>query len=170
MIDIDWSRVRRGASGVSLTGSSGGSPAGVDTDFVPGRTRGQLEAMADKMPLRKITSPDDVAGHRKIRAGVAPVQVATGEMCQNRIIFKQLIMRGAIVAEDEGVLDSTWGGTLADMVTMTVFINDPRHGDAFVKIRSAKFEAGRYPASALLTVSTFARPGLVIEIQGVAVW
>jgi len=42
------------------------------------------------------TSPDDIEGHRKIREGVKPVQVATGEMCQNRIIFKQLIMRGAI--------------------------------------------------------------------------
>jgi len=27
---------------------------------------------------------------------VAPVKVATGEMCQNRILFKQFIMRGAI--------------------------------------------------------------------------
>jgi enamine deaminase RidA (YjgF/YER057c/UK114 family) len=52
---------------------------------------------------------------------------------------------------------------------MTVYINDPRHGDAFVKIRATQFEAGRYPASALLTVSNFARPGIVLEIQGVAV-
>jgi len=42
------------------------------------------------------TSPDDVEGHRTIRLGVAPVKVATGEMCQNRIVFKQLIMREAI--------------------------------------------------------------------------
>ena len=42
------------------------------------------------------TSPDDIEGHRVIREGVKPVKVATGEMCQNRIIFKQLIMRGAI--------------------------------------------------------------------------
>ena len=61
------------------------------------------------------------------------------------------------------------GGSLANVVTMTVYINDPRHGDAFVKIRGAQFEAGRYPASALLTVSNFARPGIVLEIQGVAV-
>ena len=27
---------------------------------------------------------------------MAPVKVATGEMCQNRILFKQFIMRGAI--------------------------------------------------------------------------
>lgn len=46
--------------------------------------------------IEEPTSPDDVEGHRKIRKGVAPVKVATGEMCQNRILFKQFIMRGAI--------------------------------------------------------------------------
>ena len=61
------------------------------------------------------------------------------------------------------------GGTLAHLVTMTVFINDPRHGDLFVKIRGEIFKDGRFPASALITVSQFARPGVLIEIQGVAV-
>jgi 2-iminobutanoate/2-iminopropanoate deaminase len=61
------------------------------------------------------------------------------------------------------------GGTLANLVTMTVFINDPRHGDAFVKIRSEFFKDGKFPASALLTIAHFARPGMLIEIQGVAV-
>ena len=46
--------------------------------------------------IEEPTSPDDIEGHRVIREGVKPVKVATGEMCQNRIIFKQLIMRGAI--------------------------------------------------------------------------
>ena len=61
------------------------------------------------------------------------------------------------------------GGTLANLVTMTVFINDPRHGDSFVNIRNAFFKDGKYPASALLTIAHFARPGMLIEIQGVAV-
>ncbi len=61
------------------------------------------------------------------------------------------------------------GGSLANLVTMTVFINDPRHGDAFVKIRNEFFKDGKYPASALLTIAHFARPGMLIEIQGVAV-
>ncbi len=60
-------------------------------------------------------------------------------------------------------------GTLANLVTMTVFINDPRYGDSFVKIRSEMFKDGNYPASALITVAHFARPGMLIEIQGVAV-
>jgi len=46
--------------------------------------------------IEEPTSPDDVAGHRRIREAVAPVKVATGEMCQNRIMFKQFIAEGAI--------------------------------------------------------------------------
>ncbi|TXT38371.1 MAG: mandelate racemase/muconate lactonizing protein [Comamonadaceae bacterium] len=53
-------------------------------------------AFAKPWFIEEPTSPDDIEGHRKIREGVTPVKVATGEMCQNRIIFKQLIMRGAI--------------------------------------------------------------------------
>jgi len=46
--------------------------------------------------IEEPTSPDDVEGHRAIKEGINPVKVATGEMCQNRILFKQFIMRGAI--------------------------------------------------------------------------
>jgi enamine deaminase RidA (YjgF/YER057c/UK114 family) len=61
------------------------------------------------------------------------------------------------------------GGSLANMVTMTVFINDARLGDKFVEMRAGFFPGGNFPASALITVSNFARPGMLIEIQGVAV-
>jgi 2-iminobutanoate/2-iminopropanoate deaminase len=61
------------------------------------------------------------------------------------------------------------GGRLADLVTMTVFIKEPRHGDRFVEIRKQKFPDGNYPASALITVTNFARPGMEIEIQAIAV-
>ncbi len=46
--------------------------------------------------IEEPTSPDDVSGHRAIRQAIAPVKVATGEMCQNRILFKQFIKDGAI--------------------------------------------------------------------------
>ena len=61
------------------------------------------------------------------------------------------------------------GGALQNIVTMTVYINDPRNGDRFVQIRNEFFSNGQYPGSALVTVSNFARPGCVIEIQCVAV-
>lgn len=53
-------------------------------------------AFARPFFIEEPTSPDDVAGHRAIRQGVAPVKVATGEMCQNRVLFKQFITGGAI--------------------------------------------------------------------------
>ncbi len=46
--------------------------------------------------IEEPTSPDDVLGHQAIRAGVAPIKVATGEMCQNRIMFKQFLQADAI--------------------------------------------------------------------------
>jgi enamine deaminase RidA (YjgF/YER057c/UK114 family) len=78
----------------------------------------------------------------------------------------------AQVRETFRLLDITLkraGGSVRNMVTMTVFINDPRHGDRFVDIRREYFPDGRFPGSALITVSNFAVPGSLIEIQGVAV-
>jgi len=42
------------------------------------------------------TNPDDIMGHKAIRKAVAPIKVATGEVCQNRVMFKQFIMEGAL--------------------------------------------------------------------------
>lgn len=58
-----------------------------------------LEELAFAQPwfIEEPTSPDDIAGHRKIRHAMqGKMQVATGEMCQNRIMFKQFIMEGAV--------------------------------------------------------------------------
>jgi L-fuconate dehydratase len=53
-------------------------------------------AFAKPWFIEEPTSPDDVEAHRTIRQAIHPTQVATGEMCQNRIMFKQFIMREAI--------------------------------------------------------------------------
>jgi L-fuconate dehydratase len=46
--------------------------------------------------IEEPTSPDDIAGHAAIRAAVAPVGVATGEHCHNRVMFKQMLAGGAL--------------------------------------------------------------------------
>lgn len=53
-------------------------------------------AFAKPWFIEEPTSPDDVEGHRKIREQIGPVKVATGEMCQNRVVFKQFIQSKAI--------------------------------------------------------------------------
>ena len=46
--------------------------------------------------IEEPTSPDDVLGHAAIARAVAPIGVATGEHCMNRVLFKQLMQAGAI--------------------------------------------------------------------------
>ena len=60
------------------------------------------------------------------------------------------------------------GASLADMVTMTVFITDARLGDRFTELRREIF-GDNFPASALITVKGLAQPELLVEVQGIAV-
>ncbi len=46
--------------------------------------------------IEEPTSPDDILGHRAIKEGVAPIGVATGEQCHNRVMFKQFLQADAI--------------------------------------------------------------------------
>lgn len=71
-------------------------------------------------------------------------------------------------AELDKTIKAVGGSGLMDMVTMTVFIGDVRLGDRLTEIRKEIFK-DCFPGSALITVSGFARPGLLIEIQGIAV-
>ena len=58
----------------------------------------QVKALAGFDPywIEEPTSPDDVLGHAAIARAVAPVGVATGEVCQNRVVFKQLLQARAL--------------------------------------------------------------------------
>ncbi len=60
------------------------------------------------------------------------------------------------------------GGTLDDIVTMTVFITEVRFNTRFVELRKEIFGPD-YPASTLVTVAALNRPELMVEIQAVAV-
>lgn len=57
-----------------------------------------MEALKKFNPwwIEEPTSPDDILGHAKIAKAVAPIKVATGEHCQNRVIFKQLMQADAM--------------------------------------------------------------------------
>jgi len=50
----------------------------------------------DILWIEEPTSPDDVLGHARIAKMVAPIGVATGEHCANRVLFKQLLQANAI--------------------------------------------------------------------------
>jgi L-fuconate dehydratase len=58
----------------------------------------RVKALAefDLLWIEEPTSPDDVLGHATIARAVAPIGVATGEHCANRVVFKQLLQASAI--------------------------------------------------------------------------
>jgi len=57
-----------------------------------------MKELAEFRPhwIEEPTSPDDVLGHARIAEAIAPIGVATGEHCQNRVMFKQLFQARAI--------------------------------------------------------------------------
>ncbi len=46
--------------------------------------------------MEEPTNPDDILGHARIRREVRPIRIATGEHCQNKVVFKQLLQAEAI--------------------------------------------------------------------------
>lgn len=53
-------------------------------------------AVFDPWWIEEPTSPDDVLGHARIARELAPMKVATGEHCQNVVMFKQFLQADAI--------------------------------------------------------------------------
>ena len=60
------------------------------------------------------------------------------------------------------------GTGLSDLVTMTVFLIDSRYTTRMTELRAEIFGKD-FPASAAITVSGFADPSIMIEVQGIAV-
>jgi 2-iminobutanoate/2-iminopropanoate deaminase len=61
------------------------------------------------------------------------------------------------------------GGTLADIVSMVVYVLDMRFDDEFCEVRKQYF-GDDFPSSSLLGVSAFAESEMLIEITATAVF
>ena len=90
-----------------------------------------------------------------------------GQTAQNKTADFDAQVR-EVFARLEETIKAVGGHGFHDMVNMTVFLKDARYGDRFVEIRKELFKE-RFPASTLVTITAFARPGTLIEIQGIAV-
>jgi enamine deaminase RidA (YjgF/YER057c/UK114 family) len=60
------------------------------------------------------------------------------------------------------------GGSMDDIVKITVFVTDPALRPAVVAARQRHFKDGGYPASTYLVVSALAVPQLMVEVEAVA--
>jgi len=88
--------------------------------------------------------------------------------------------KGALLAPGDfpGQVRATWenmrrimakaGGSLDDIVTMTVYTTERRWGETFTDLRKEVFKTG-YPSSAFMEARKLLTPGALLEIQAIAV-
>ena len=88
--------------------------------------------------------------------------------------------KGVLVAPGDfpGQVRATWenmrrvlakvGGSLDDIVTMTVYTTERRWGEIFTDMRKEVFKTG-YPSSAFMEARKLKTPGALLEIQAIAV-
>lgn len=67
----------------------------------------------DPLWIEEPTSPDDILGHAEIRHRVAPIGVASGEHCHNKVMFKQFFQAEAL---DYCQLDAARLGGLNEVI------------------------------------------------------
>jgi enamine deaminase RidA (YjgF/YER057c/UK114 family) len=95
-------------------------------------------------------------------------QVAFDE--QNRIVGVGDPRRQAEqVWRNIGLAVEAAGGTLADVVKITIFLKDVRHAPAEISVREGLFEPGRFPICTLVQVANLGLPDLLMEVDAVAV-
>jgi enamine deaminase RidA (YjgF/YER057c/UK114 family) len=60
------------------------------------------------------------------------------------------------------------GGSLDDVVKLTIFVTDPSYRPAVAAARLKWFKEGEWPASTYLVVSALAVPAMLVEVEAVA--
>jgi enamine deaminase RidA (YjgF/YER057c/UK114 family) len=61
------------------------------------------------------------------------------------------------------------GGTISDIIKITVFLQDVRHAAAEISVRESLFKPGRFPICTLVQVANLGLPELLMEVDAVAV-
>ena len=61
------------------------------------------------------------------------------------------------------------GGSIKDVVTITVYLTDPRLIDPLMPIRGEFWPEGNFPASTTITIHSLPAVGMMLEISAIAV-
>ena len=61
------------------------------------------------------------------------------------------------------------GGTMSDIVKITVFVTDLAYRGAVAAARGKHFAEGDYPASTFVVITSLAAPAFLVEVEAVAV-
>ncbi len=71
--------------------------------------------------------------------------------------------------EKIGKLLAAHGGKMADVVKLVTYVVDIKDRDAMNKCRAEAFKGGPLPVHTFLVISQLARPGMVVEMDVIAV-
>lgn len=129
---------------------------------------------------RTILNPPSLARPRGFSHGIlttgGQMLFLAGQTASN--VDGHIVALGDIVGQYEQVLQNLQtvveaaGGTMQDLVKMTIFVDDRdeyrAHLKELGKVHRAYF-GNHYPATALLEISRFFQDGALIEIEGIAV-
>lgn len=61
------------------------------------------------------------------------------------------------------------GGTVTDVVKITVFLADIRHAGAEIAVRQKLFDKGRFPICTMVQVANLGLPELMMEVDAIAI-
>jgi enamine deaminase RidA (YjgF/YER057c/UK114 family) len=121
-----------------------------------------------KTRLQPATLPDPVryshgfrVGNTVYLAGALGAEVDGSFVADIRVQTRRAFEKLATVMAEAG-------GSLADVVKLTVYVTDMRWRDGYGEVR-AGFFAGDPPASTLVQVVALADPSALIEIEAIAV-
>lgn len=87
----------------------------------------------------------------------------------------KLVGEGDAAAQTEQVFQNlrtvveAAGGSLRDIVKLTVYVTDPSYRPAIAAARQKHFKDGDYPASTYVVISGLALPQLLVEIEAIAI-
>jgi enamine deaminase RidA (YjgF/YER057c/UK114 family) len=111
------------------------------------------------------------AYNHAIKKGGTPVFIAgqvANDDAGNPVHEGDAGAQAAVVLENMKRVVEACGGTMADIVKITVFTTDLAHRAAIGAARGSFFAAGELPASTFLVVSSLADPRYLVEIEAVA--
>ncbi len=128
-----------------------------------GTSSRRVRRFAREPMIDYLMGPDRTAFKSYARAIVSGFRSAADlESFLKAQAFEQILRRNlsAVVA--------ACGGTLDDVVKITIFVTDPSYRPAVTAARLKWFKEGQYPASTYLVVSALAVPELLVEVEAVA--
>jgi enamine deaminase RidA (YjgF/YER057c/UK114 family) len=124
------------------------------------------------MTIRRVTSPNvpepppERWSNCLVCDGIAYVSGMVARGAPNLEKLDEYEQAKVIFGKIKGMLEAA-GGTMADVVKVTIFVTNIKNNTKVWKARAEYFK-GNFPASTLVQVAALAAPEILVEIEAIA--